>query len=237
MSQKVAILLLFFFGVATGQNKQMSRRSSAKPETPHLSFVREYIRELTADEGLKTSGEREYSEAKSDDERFSTSIYFSKSVQLELRSQIIILMGMRLASPFDTLLPSLIASYKRQADLHQRLIEISSKFIAGPNTGVDYSALAAEVPQLRAELEDAQKTTFDAAALVFMSLINMKPDSLGHVSHLIITKAEKTDLMEQLDILLKDEPDKGDHDYYISAAMVLRGGLLKGHKCSDEPWE
>jgi hypothetical protein len=53
----------------------------------------------------------------------------------------------------------------------------------------------------------------------------------------LITKVEKADLQDQLDIILKDQPDKGDHDDYISAAMVLRGGLQKGHKCADKPWD
>ncbi len=81
------------------------------------------------------------------------------------------------------------------------------------------------------------KAAFEAAPLVFMTLIDPKPDSQDHVNHLVITKAEKTDLEDQLNIILKDEPDKGDHDYYISAAMVLRGGLQKGHKCADELWD
>ena len=41
---------------------------------------------------------------------------------------------------------------------------------------------------------------------------------------------------DQLNILLKDVPDKGDHDYYISAAMILRAGLQKDYKCADDPW-
>lgn len=61
--------------------------------------------------------------------------------------------------------------------------------------------------------------------------------SQGHVSHLLITKAQKADLQDQLEIMLRDEPEKGDHDYYISAAMILRAGLQKGHKCADEAWE
>ena len=78
---------------------------------------------------------------------------------------------------------------------------------------------------------------FDASPLVFMSLVDQKADSQGHISHLIITKGEKADLQDQLEIMLKDEPDKGDHDYYVSAAMILRAGLKKGHKCADDPWE
>lgn len=125
-----------------------------------------------------------------------------------------------------------------RSSLHQQLIDISDKFLAAPNEGMDYQALAAKLPEIRAELDDSRKSVFQAAALVFMTLIDQKSDSQNHVSHLLITKAEKADLQQRLEIMLKNEPDdKGDYDYYISAAMVLRGGLQKGHKCADEPWD
>ncbi len=145
--------------------------------------------------------------------------------------------GMRLAKPFEALIPDLLGFYQRQVELHQSLIDINSKFIAGPRSGVDYPALAAKLPQIRAELEETQKAVFEATPLIFMALIDQKPDSQNHLSHLLITRAEKSDLQERLEIMLKDEPEKGDHDYYISAAMILRAGLQKGHKCADEPWE
>ena len=233
---KLAIAL-FFVNIAVGQTTPAHAARTPKPETPHFNVVKEYVRELIEDEDLKTTGEKELSEAKTPNEQFSAVIYYSKSTQLELRSQIRMLQSMHLNDPFDTLIPSLIGFYEHQIDLHQRLIDISGKFLAGPKEGVDYQALAAKVPEIRAELDDSRKAVFQAAALVFMTLIDQKPDSQGHVSHLLITKAEKTDLQEQLDIMLKGEPDKGDHDYYISAAMVLRGGLQKGHKCADEPWD
>ena len=236
VSKRALAIFLLLVGMVAGQTNP-SHAPTPKPETPHLRFVKEYVRELIADEGLKVNGEKEFSEAKTPNEQFSTSIYVSKSVQLELRSQIAMLKSMRLSDPFDTLIPSLISFYQRQIELQQKLMDISSKFLTGPKPRVDYQALGAKVPEIRAELEDAQKAVFDAAALVFMTLIDQKPDSQGHVSHLLITKAEKADLQDQLGIMLKDEPDKGDHDYYISAAMVLRGGLQKGHKCADEPWD
>jgi hypothetical protein len=234
---KIAIAL-FVVNIAVGQTKPAHPARTPKPETPHFNVVKEYVRELIEDEDLKTTGEKEFSEAKTLDERFSAGIYYSKSSQLELRSQIRMFQSMHLNDPFDTLIPSLIGFYGNQIDLHQRLIDISGKFMAGPKEGVDYQALAAKFPEIRAELDDSRKAVFQAAALLFMSLIDEKPDSQGHVSHLLITKAEKAELKEQLDIMLKSEPDnKGDHDYYVSAAMVLRGGLQKGHKCADEPWD
>jgi hypothetical protein len=223
--------------MALGQTKP-PHVSTPKPETPHLQFVKQFVRELIEDESLKANSEKELSEAKTPYEQFSASIYNSKSTQLELRSEIRILKGMSLKDPLDFLIPDLIGSYQKQIDLHQRLIGITGKFMAVvPKQGVDYEALAAKMPEIRAELDDARKVMFDAATAVFTSLLDMKADSQGHVSHLLITKAEKADLENQLEILLKDVPEKGDHDYYISAAMILRGGLQKGFKCADEPWE
>jgi hypothetical protein len=219
--------------VTTGQNKPVH----VKPETSPIVFVKEYVRELISDEDLKTNGQKELSEAKTTEEQISTGIYFSKSVQLDLRSQIRMLKGMRLAKPFETLIPDLIGFYQHEVELHQSLIDINSKFIAGPRSGVDYQALAAKLPQIRAELDATQKAVFEATPLIFMALIDQKPDSQDHLSHLVITRAEKSELQDQLEIMLNHEPEKGDHDYYISAALVLRAGLQKGHKCADEPWE
>lgn len=237
---KVLLTMLLLAGMVAGQNKAPHHaEKSPRPETPHLRFVKEYVRELISDEELKVSAQKELSEAKTPDAQFSTGIYFSKSVQLELRTQIGMLKSMRLDPPYETLIPTLIDYYKHQIELHQRLMEINSKFLAlaGPKPGIDYQALAAKVPQLRAELEATQKAVFEVAAFVFTTLIDMKPDSQGHVSHLIITKEEKSDLQSNLDIILKGQPEQGDHDYYISAAMVLRAAFLKGHKCADEAWD
>lgn len=234
---KPFVVFLLLVGIAAGQSRP-AHAPVPKPETPHLRFVKEFVRELIEDEDRKTSGEKELGEAKTPNEQFSAGIYFSRSTQIELRSQIAALKSMRLKDPFDTLIPSLVDSYQHEIDLHQKLIDISGKFMAVvPKEGVDYEALAAKVPEIRAELDAARKTLFDAAPLVFMSMVDMKPDSQGHASHLLITKAEKADLENQLEILLKDVPEKGDHDYYISAAMILRGGMQKGYKCADDPWE
>ena len=233
MNRKALATLLLLVGVGVGQK----RPAHPKPDTPRLDFVNEYVRELISDEDIKKAGLKEVGGAKTIEEQFSTDIYFSRSVQLELRSQVRVLKGMRLSKPFDTLIPNLIGFYQHEIELHQNLIDLCTKFMGGPKPGVDYSALAAKMPQIRAELEQTQKAVFEATPLIFMALIDQKPDSQDHVSHLLITKAEKSDLQAQLGIMLKNVPDEGDQDYYISAAMVLRAGLQKGHKCSDDPWE
>ena len=224
-----------------GQDKgQHHVVKTAKPETSRLSFVKEYIREMITDEDLKISLQKQLAEAKTPNEEISTGIYASKSIQLELLSQIAMLKSMRLNPPFETVIPNLVGFYQHEVELHQSLLEIGQKFLAGPKPGADYQALLAKMPELRSELDTTQKAVFEATPLVFMTLIDMKPDSQNHVSHLIITKQERSDLQSDLDIILKGQPeqdDHEDHDYYISSAMVLRAAFLKGYKCSDEPWE
>src|SRR5712691_13023921 len=56
-------------GHCRGQTKP-AHAPTPKPETPHLRFVKEYVRELISDESLKITGQKEFGEAKTDNERF-----------------------------------------------------------------------------------------------------------------------------------------------------------------------
>src|SRR5690242_19059572 len=77
-----------------------------KAETPHLAFVTEYIRELAAVEDIRSSGEKELKQGQKDDV-FSTAVYTSTRMQLELRADVKMLNDMHLKDPFDFLIPSI----------------------------------------------------------------------------------------------------------------------------------
>src|SRR5713226_9411671 len=113
-----------------------------KPETSHLVFVTEYIRELSAIENIRDSGEQELKH--DPNSTFSNMIHSSTLFQLELGSQIRMLRAMRLKPPFDQLIPNTIAFYEHKIVLWKRMAEIGSAFIGGPRPGVDYAKLAAE---------------------------------------------------------------------------------------------
>lgn len=207
-----------------------------KPETSHLAFVTEYIRELAAIDNIRASAEQELKQAK-ESEKLSNAIHTSTLIQLELRSQSEMLKSMRLNPPFDTLIPNLTGFYEHKIALHQRLIDISSAFIEGPKPDVDYGKLAAELPKIRAELEYIDHAVFDVTPLMFAMLIDMKPDSRNHASHLIITKAERTKLIGNLNRSFGSKLDQKDQNFTVSSASVLKSYLLKDYKCSDDPWE
>lgn len=213
-----------------------SAAQAANEETSHLAFVTEYIRELARNEDTRASGEQEFKQG-AKDEALRIGIHASTLIQLELRSQIRMLKGMRLKPPFDELIPDITGFYEHKVALHQRLIDISTAFLAGPKPGVDYGKLAAEMPKVRAELEYVDHSLFDATPLVFATLIDEKPDSKNHVSHLIITKAERAKLIDELTGGFGSKLDQKDQSFTVSAASVLKAYFLKDYRCSDEPWE
>ncbi len=185
-----AIQCSFCFGQTNTKPARPTARP-AKPETPHLKFVTEYIR----------------------------------------------LKSMRLNKPFDFLIPTITAFYEQKIELWRRIHEISSAFIGGPKDGVDYGKLGAEMPEIRGNLDFIDQSLFEAAPSIFATLIDVKEDSKGHASHLIITKEEKAGLVSKLEDSFGAKLDQKDQNYTISAAKVLRDYLNKDFKCADESWD
>jgi hypothetical protein len=206
-----------------------------KPETSHLVFVTEYIRELSALENIRDSGEQELKQ--NPNSTFSNMIHSGTLFQLELESQIRMLRGMNLKAPYDWLIPSLIAYDQQKVLIWQRVTSIGSAMMAGPKSGVDYGKLSAEMPKLRAQLDYIDKGLMTVSAGAFATLIDLKEDAKGHASHLIITKEERDKLIEDLNIDFGPKLDAKEQNWIVSAASVLKGYLLKDFKSSDEPWE
>ena len=209
-----------------------------KPETPHLEFVTEYIHELAAVERIRSQGEAESNQDTKDGKLpFSSAVHTCTLFELELGSQVEMMESMRLNAPFDFLVPNITELDKQKIALWRRMREITSAFIGGPKAGVDYDKLAAEMPQIRAKLDFTDQTLFNITPGVFATLIDMKEDSKGHASHLIITKEEKAALISRLDDSFGAKLDQKDQNYTVSAASVLKAYLNKDFKCSDEPWD
>ncbi len=244
MKAVFTLVVAFSFAVSvyaqTSQKPKPAQTTArpVKPETPHLEFVTEYIRELAAVERIRAAGEEDINQDKKDDKLpFASGIHTSTLFELELGSQVKMLKGMRLNAPFDELIQDITAFYERKIVLWRRMREISSAFIGEPKDGVDYSKLTAEMPQIRGELDFIDHALFEATPSIFATLIDMKADSKGHASHLIITKEEKARLISKLDDSFGAKLDQKDQNYTVSAATVLKDYLNKDFKCSDEPWD
>lgn len=107
--------------------------AAEKPETPHLAFVSEYIRELGAIEDVRASGEKELAQAKDDNERLSDAVHASTLIQLELQSQIGMLKAMKLNAPYDQLIPNITTFYGQKIDVHQSSSTSPPPFLLAPS--------------------------------------------------------------------------------------------------------
>jgi hypothetical protein len=210
---------------------------SKSSETPHLRFVTEYVRELAEIEEIRADFDRQMGARKGAEEAFSISSYSFTRMSLELKSQAAILGRMHLNEPFDFLIPSLTEMYSEKVVIFKRLLETDRAMLQGPKDGVDYSKMASEIPELRAKLDDIDNSILKVTPAVFMTLIDSRPDSQNHLSHLIITRAERAELLDYINSAFGEKLSQKNPPYLVGVAVVLRDGLLKDYKCADEPWD
>lgn len=142
-----------------------SKKPAAKakvPETSHLVFVTEYIRELSAYEEIRSAAQEELKQGTTENDTLSTDVHSSTLFQLELRSEVRMLRGMHLNPPFDYLIPGITKFDEQKIVLWRRLSDICSTLLEGPKPGVDYSKFLAEVPKVRANLDYIDQALFEA---------------------------------------------------------------------------
>lgn len=243
---RFCVVLIFAFTIPALTSARSPQEKSAQtkktvhaprtPETPHLEFVTEYLRELAAIESIRENSTPDEN-TNDPNSTFAEVIHTGTLMQLELKSQIGMLKQMRLDDPFNKLIPGIIEFYKDKIDLWQQLIGISSDFVGGPKASVDYGKLSTEVPKVRARLEYVDQSLLKAMPAIFMTLIDQKSDSKGHTSHLLITRAERDDLIKQIETDFGSKLEADHQDYEVSGGSILKAGLQKDFKCSDEPWD
>ncbi len=212
--------------------------AAEKKETSHYEVVDEYIRSLGTTYNLQQVAKKDIEvDNKSDDPAIAglmSGIRNSTRVKLELNYSIQKLKGMNLNNPFDTLLPTTIDFYKNKHELHDDLIKIATNLLSGPKPGVDYGKMAAIMPQITAQVEYIDESIFQLMPMVFALLIDTKPDSEGHMSHLNISTAQKLKLIDSINGYFGESLDQKDKNWTVSSAAVLKAYLLKDYKCTDE---
>jgi hypothetical protein len=93
-------------------------------ETPQLSFVTEYVRQLGVNERMRELGEKDLAEAGPD--KNTAIIRSSTRINLELNSQINVLKDMTLKAPFDSLPGAIVGFYEYKIKVHDRMIDLAS---------------------------------------------------------------------------------------------------------------
>ena len=211
--------------------------TSQAADTAPIEFAKEYIRELGALENLRDEGASELKEKRTDaNQPFVVGIHSFTRIQNALQMNVYMLKGMKLAPPNEGDIKTLTDIYEVEINLYKRMIGIFTVMLSDPKPNTDYGAVAAEMPKLRAGIDDTDESLFQMATLVFAALIDIKPDKNNHVSRLTITCEERQALIDSLNTRFGSKLDKKDQNYIVSGAWLLRANLQKDFKCSDDSW-
>lgn len=206
-------------------------------ETPHLEFVKLYIEQLGAIEGIRDAAAKELT-TDPDTQRVADCVHTMTRYQLELSTQIPAMQGVHLNKPFDGLAENIAEFDRQKLALYKQYGDGCATLLEGPKPNVDYGKITAALPKINAQIEFIDQGIFKAAPAVFAALIQMKANSQGGADHLIITTAERDELIHRINEIFGDKLTQHDQNYIVSAASVLQFYLeKKGYKGSDEPWD
>jgi len=213
----------------------MARPAQAGEE---YNFVREYVREIAALETIRAKAELELAQpAPYPLARVADCIRNGQLYQLEMKLDISLLKQIKLPKPLDDT-PSLIVEfYEEKLEQYRQMTQICSSLMAGPKPHIDFGQLAADMPKITANIEYLDNSLFKLCPLVFMTLIDQRPDKDNHLSHLIISKAERDALVLDLNLSFGGKMDQNNQNWGVSAASVLKTYLTKkDYKFADDPW-
>ena len=216
-------------------------------DTPPFVLVTEYIRELWDLWAVQYTVDADMREDKANPETSSaatrglaTGIRNSTRIIISLRTNIRELKQLRLTKrPFDTLLDMQARLYQQKIERHEELKTMSSQFLAGlagaAPPGLDLTKILKRFPEITAELEDIDRTCMQLTILWFGLLVDDKADSLDHCSHMVITRAQRDELVHKLDQAYGTSMET-DKRFNPASASILKFKLLE-FKCADDPWE
>lgn len=235
MRRRISRSLILLFMVANVRAPAYAQpiASTVVVETPHLQFVAEYLRELAEVETLRQRAEDDLAAHGPD---LADCIRNMTSLNLALLAHTASMRGMKLHAPFETLPANIGAFDENKASIYEQYGDACSNMIAGPRPGVDYQALAGKMPKLTAQLDYIDHALMEASPLVFATLIDLREDAAGHANHLIITNAERQQIIDRIESDFGTKLQKPNANYIVSSAIIIETYLKKDFKGADEPW-
>ncbi len=207
-------------------------------DIPEFVLVSEFVHQLATMNDLQKLATEELKESKDSYSKLVAGIRNSTRLQLELRRNVLVLRSMKLSGEAADLASTVATFYEQKIALHDQLTEISTEMMSGPKRGVDYGKLAATAPKISATLEHVDKSLFKTTPAFCLILVDVKKtDRQGNLSHLLITKGQRQQLIDRIDTAFgRATTLQKSQNYTIGSAALIKKFLVAGkYKSSDEP--
>jgi hypothetical protein len=237
-TMKKLMVILILLPILIVQAADAQPKANSKDTSPY-NIVSEYIRSLSAVHRIQQTATNEAKEAGDDHmQSMMNAIRNFTRFKLELNASIGMLGSMRLTrKPFDDLIPATIFIYKEKVKLFDEDLQISKMFATPiPKPGVDYQKMATRMPEITAKIGYLDETLFQSMVIVCGLLIDEKPDSEGHMSHLNISTEQRQSMIDRIDSAFGESLNSKNTNYTVASAGMLKTFLQGSHKSTDE-WQ
>lgn len=206
----------------------------ALAQQKEAKFVSDYIHALSEIESIRADTESDLNTTQSPQEQFSSCIHATELQMHAMADDANLAATYKFTGSSKDTPALLVQYYATKGQMFNALSDICETMLEGPKQGIDYGKIAVKMPKLRADMEYTDKNLLMMSVFVFNVLIRPTPDRQGHMSHLIVTRKERDELVRQINASFKTL-DAKDANYTVSSAAILRDYLArKGYKCADE---
>ena len=131
---------------------------------------------------------------------------------------------------------ALIKTYAIKIAVENRLLEANEKLVASYGKNDKGEGLI-ERSKIQADGETAWEMMINGCAFVTHCLVDQKPDKNGNLSYLVLTSAERKELIKELDSIygksIKNGMQAGQTKFEVCGAG-LRAVLAGDHKSADQ---
>jgi hypothetical protein len=198
---------------------QPSPRNAQK--CARIALAQEFVREL---EILQESAKQELAEDSSGPGKLATSIQVRTRMLFEMNDSINRLSMINVDAKWAEFRDALKKLHRERIVLLHEMNQMSKTLLAGAEPDVNYGKLTAPVPEITAQ------------AMFFALVDDDRVDRGGKLHHLLLTKKERTSMVQQIDKMFgpKTLEDKNS-SHIVAAAWVIKYGLTRPqYKAADE---
>ena len=203
-------------------------------DTRPIAFIKELVRDLgTISEIRDRAGDEIQKDQGNSNLVAQDCIRNSTSLILERKFQIAHLQQMHLSEPFSFLVSGIIDLWNESLSLDERMVTLCKAMLKGPEAIEEVQSIAGEMPEISAKMDYFDKAFFEVMPAAILTLVSQTPDSQGHMSLLVISQAEKSDLIRELELTFGDKLKVKNPKYLVASVVLLRHFLDDGHKTTD----
>lgn len=194
---------------------------------PRILFFREYVREIIELHALREQASKELAETPSADQKLAAMVRVGTRYKMHTSISMKMLKDIKPGAPCDAFAAGLHDVNESRWSKHAELVGAAQELLSGPKPGVDYGRISARMPEISAEFEQVDRTTFTIATGAFLCLVDAtKVNAQGKLDRLIIDGNERRSLTKQIQSGFGATLQASDDgDSFVSAAKLLQYGL------------